>query len=765
MPVGRGYKPAEFEAKSQFIPLPLDFMQKQLDASQKKTDEQDALIVDMLGKRVEVNKDDIHGISHAKKLKEDLDLQLNELSGTDLTAPGGTEKIMGVKSKFNKIFTQFGDNDQLKERSGTIESAKKSIADATASPQTKAFKFALLKKGIEESPMGGGIKAPSIVNEVDIPKLMLDVAKEVVADSDSLEQLRVTDPRDAFSFVSKTGKTVTVSRSKLIHTLDNYFKFDPAVAATVHQQAEAFSMGDPDRYKALSNLNVIKDAKGTIDNNSLYGAAMEAALGAKTRAETSTEFDYTENRQAVMDYQASLKEKESDEVLTRTEEEAPTVESKHPESVKEFTEKTAQNKNSIIDELEQAFATTPEKIPAGTTARAMAESNFKITEGNLGQLKKNIMAIFDPSKTPKMLKLIQDKQNLEQLNRDATNYAKAKGANPDAIIKNAMSTIPEKIIASAGNTRTEISREEVIGAIMNNRGGTPINPKEYALIPNASNKDVYVLTKNGAFMGNVDAKKGIRQALEISETQLADSYRKANTYKEEYLKQIKKDIKLPSQFADNLIIPYIYAKDNANPGKVKLVPDLEKGQKITKAINQNLIDGLYDGLLTSDGKTTLGAVIKAENDGKEGSDKVKPSKIRFTTTPNKDGYQELLVNVGDKKVKISSNQIQINDPGGRGMVKLSDLQNTPLDKINRTIFSAYSTGLNKIELEDGIKIDLPAFNKEGVKAGGYVNDSNIVVTIDPKDKERLGDVKDSKLVGQRAIDYLIEKINTNKIIL
>lgn len=39
MPVGRGYQPADFAPVSQFVPLPLDFMQKQLDSAQKKTDE------------------------------------------------------------------------------------------------------------------------------------------------------------------------------------------------------------------------------------------------------------------------------------------------------------------------------------------------------------------------------------------------------------------------------------------------------------------------------------------------------------------------------------------------------------------------------------------------------------------------------------------------------------------------------------------------------------------------------------------------------
>jgi ABC-type phosphate transport system auxiliary subunit len=306
MAVGRGFQGPKFEFQSQFVELPLDFMQKQLDARGKEQEKQNALVVDMLGKKIPVHNEDIYGIEHAKQLKNNLDSQLNELSGTDFTAPGSTQKIMGVKSQFNKIFSQFGDADQLIERGNTIDAAKKSIADAKASDITKQYKLNELRQRIKNSPMGTKIKAPSIVNEVDVPKLMLDVAKEVVSDSKELESLRVTDPKDALTMMSSTGKEVTVSRTKLLNTLHNYFKYDPAVASTVQQQAEVFSNGDPDKYKTLSNLNVIGE-KGTVDNNSLYGAAMESALSAKTKRDIGIKYDYTENRQGKLEAEDAAK--------------------------------------------------------------------------------------------------------------------------------------------------------------------------------------------------------------------------------------------------------------------------------------------------------------------------------------------------------------------------------------------------------------------------------------------------------------------------
>lgn len=307
MAVGRGFQGPKYDFQSQFVELPLDFMQKQLEARGKEQEKQNALVVDMLGKQIPVHNEDIYGIEHAKQLKTNLDSQLNELAGTDFTAPGSTQKILGVKSQFNKIFSQFGDADELTQRGAAIDATKKSILDAKASDQTKAYKLAQLREGIKSSPMGTKIKTPSIVNEVDVPKLMLDVAKEVVSDSKEIESLRVTDPKDALTLMSSTGKEVTVSRSKLINTLHNYFKYDPAVASTVQQQAEVFSGGDPDRYKALSNLNVIGE-NGAVDNNSLYGAAMEAALGAKTKRDIGVKYDYYENRQAKLEAEQAAKD-------------------------------------------------------------------------------------------------------------------------------------------------------------------------------------------------------------------------------------------------------------------------------------------------------------------------------------------------------------------------------------------------------------------------------------------------------------------------
>lgn len=756
MAVGRGFQGPKYDFQSQFVELPLDFMQKQLDARGKEQEKQNALVVDMLGKKIPVHNEDIYGIEHAKQLKTNLDSQLNELAGTDFTAPGSTQKILGVKSQFNKIFSQFGDADQLTERGNTIEATKKSILDAKASDQTKAYKLAQLREGIKSSPMGTKIKAPGIVDEVDIPKLMMDTAKEVVADSREIENLRVTDPNDALTMVSSTGKTVTVSRSKLINTLDNYFKYDPAVASTVQQQAEVFSGGDPDRYKALSNLNVIGE-KGRVDNRSLYGAAMEAALGAKTRNEVGQSYDYSENRLASQNYAAGLKNKESDEVLTRTEVATPEIQSKAPASTKELTAKKTEHATNIINELEKAFSITPERVPAGQTPKSMAEAYVRTSKGDLAQLKKTIVGSLDPSKTPRVLKLIQDKQNLAQLEEDADNYAKSKGADVASIRERMRAVLPDKIIAAAGNTRTDLTRNEIADALLNNRGGVPVNSNEYSLTPSPDNKDVYVLKKFGNFYGNVDGTKTIRNAVQINK-ELIPKMIKADEYKNEYLNKVKETTKLPGQFADNIIIPYIYDANN------QLKPDLEKGQKITKAINTNLKDGLYDGLMTSEGKT-LGTIIAEQNADKEGADKVKPSKIRFTSVPNNDGVQEILINVGNKEVRIPSDKLQINNPSGSGMIKLSDLQNTPLDKINRTIFSAYSTGLNKIKLEGGITIDLPEFNKAGVKDGGYVNESNIVVTVSPEDKEKFDDLKQDKIVGQKAINYLIYKINNKQIIL
>lgn len=100
MAVGRGYQPADFTPVSQFVPLPLDFLQKQLESTQKRQDTAMAE-VDAVGSLISAIDPRLQDVGYAKQIQEEYKKELEPFSsGTDLTSSATISKIRQLKNKF-----------------------------------------------------------------------------------------------------------------------------------------------------------------------------------------------------------------------------------------------------------------------------------------------------------------------------------------------------------------------------------------------------------------------------------------------------------------------------------------------------------------------------------------------------------------------------------------------------------------------------------------------------------------------------------------
>jgi hypothetical protein len=100
MAVGRGYQPADFTPVSQFVPLPLDFLQRQLESTQKRQDTAMAE-ADAVGSLVSSIDPRLQDVGYAKQIQEEYTKQLEPFtSGKDLTSSATISGIRQLKNKF-----------------------------------------------------------------------------------------------------------------------------------------------------------------------------------------------------------------------------------------------------------------------------------------------------------------------------------------------------------------------------------------------------------------------------------------------------------------------------------------------------------------------------------------------------------------------------------------------------------------------------------------------------------------------------------------
>ena len=100
MAVGRGYQPANFTPESQFVPLPLDFLQRQLESTQKRQDTAMAE-VDAVGSLVSSIDPRLQDVGYAKQIQEEYKKQLEPFTqAKDLTSSATISGIRQLKNKF-----------------------------------------------------------------------------------------------------------------------------------------------------------------------------------------------------------------------------------------------------------------------------------------------------------------------------------------------------------------------------------------------------------------------------------------------------------------------------------------------------------------------------------------------------------------------------------------------------------------------------------------------------------------------------------------
>lgn len=305
MAVERGFQGPKFEFKSQFVPLPLDFMQKQLESTQKRQDEGRTLQIDLLGKKIPVHQYDVAGIEQAKQLKAGVDNTLNELSNVDFNAPGNVQRLLKARQDVAGIHGQFGPAEHLAQRAATIDASIKGLEDKELElpSYVKDRKRSQIIQAAGSTPVGENIGTPGVTKHIDANTRINEGLKDSAIDAyyeESGIKLTKQDP-EFWEKISKGSRHIT--KEKLLSSAYAKLNADHELQASVKQEADALSGGNQDSFAQLANDpfqrdekgNVLKDKYGdAVLTNSILGNAFTGILN-RAFADTKLSRDYLVN--------------------------------------------------------------------------------------------------------------------------------------------------------------------------------------------------------------------------------------------------------------------------------------------------------------------------------------------------------------------------------------------------------------------------------------------------------------------------------------
>jgi len=375
------------------------------------------------------------------------------------------------------------------------------------------------------------------------------------------------------------------------------------------------------------------------------------------------------------------------------------------------------NKEAIYQELKLIAAKTPGLIPDGVRPEYYLKAlDDSYDGGSMAWLKSKVDKL--PTDRQDVIKgLISNSEDLAQRDKDAEDYATSGQELQAAASKERLKNAPAIVVGS-----DRIQNAEELTSIVNS--GVPLP----------------------SWVKDTELYKATLENQKIND--------QINTKKDEYLKETSSKA-LPLQQATTMFIPI--TKDQ-NTGAY--VQDREFGEKITRDVNAVLngggLDNVQTNIIGENGeRMTLGEVIAANT--KEGGAAPKPGIAFYTQLPNaENGAREIQFSVGDKDVRIDASKVSVDSRDGSQKIPLSQLQDTPEQKLNERIYRAYSNGVYNINM-GGRKVKLPPTGQltaNDVANGTFANNSNIEVMLTPEETDKIvGHPK--SLLGPKAVDFLV----------
>ena len=387
------------------------------------------------------------------------------------------------------------------------------------------------------------------------------------------------------------------------------------------------------------------------------------------------------------------------------------------------------NKEAINQELKLIAAKTPGLIPDGVRPEYYLKAlDDSYPGGSMAWLKSKVDKL--PTDRQDVVKgLISNAEDLAQRDKDATEYAQSKVGKNHLEEENKLKAVALKL---------GINYQEAIDAL-----STPS-----VTFSGSPGSIAYSTAAN--WIGKDPNRQKFNEELGKVNASIAD----INKVKDEYLTQTSSKV-LPLQQATTMFIPI--TKDQ-NTGTY--IQDREFGEKITRDVHAVLAGGGVDNVQTNiigenGARMTLGEVIAANT--LEGGAAPKPGIAFYTQLPNaENGAREIQFSVGDKDVRIDASKVSVDSRDGSQKVPLSKLQDTPEQKLNERIYRAYSNGVYNIDM-GGRKVKLPPpgqLTANDVANGTFANNSNIEVMLTPEETARIvGHPK--SLLGPKAVDFLV----------
>lgn len=282
MAVGRGFQGPKYDFQSQFVELPLDFMQKQLESAQKRQDEGRTLQIDLLGKKIPVHQYDVAGIEQAKQLKAGVDNTLNELSNVDFNAPGNVQRLLKARQDVAGIHGQFGPAEHLAQRAATIDASIKGLEDKELElpSYVKDRKRSQIIQAAGSTPVGKNIGTPGVTRHLDANKTVDDYVKATAAEMYNTQTGLKIDPNDPELWKTITTKTKQITPDKILQSAWNKLQADHEFQASIVQESDALSKGDKEAFNKYAGNPLIMDDAGNITGvtSSILGNAFSGVL-------------------------------------------------------------------------------------------------------------------------------------------------------------------------------------------------------------------------------------------------------------------------------------------------------------------------------------------------------------------------------------------------------------------------------------------------------------------------------------------------------
>lgn len=701
---------------SMYVPRPFETLDAIGQRTQKASDTRDAIKADILGKQVNALPQDYQGLAQAKK---EVESKLSEFGDKNFNDPQ-------VKSDWNKtqreLASRFGPqgdigsiennyNEHQTYMKGLNEALKKGPKEGGIDEdQYNKLKHISLNKysGIGDLTNDGYSKYSGITpaSYVDIAKHADDLAKGWKENKILTEGWK--EDANGQLFRKRGNSTEYINDTEVYDAIKPILENDPMNKAYAKQNTLLSTYGTgatPEQIQNHYNSIFERPAKYVADK---YGY---------------NKTEYTEDIQQNQDYLQNAKHRLENPILNvGIEVQAPSYGTTTNDS-KSLNTSAETLSSTVKGELSKILSITPGLLaPGGTPDGFIVQLDKQYPGGSIKWLKDHMNNI--PEDRRDMVKgLVSNYDDVQQRTKDAEEYALGK----------------------VGTVHIQASKDLEKLAI---KYGIDFNKASELLTSKVSGSD-----KGANFYDQMYANNPHAQEFRKEFNKVTDKVNKYTEAKDKYLKDTSSK-KVTEQWADSVISPIAYDETTGQYTK-----DDKYGEKLTTYINTLLKDGSLNGLSTDqmdkgNVPKNLAQVIQENNPNPDDKTPAQPTRVFFTRLPGTDGKRQLVVQVGDKEVKINSDQIQVPDKSGK-TVNLSEIQNDPIQKLNERVYRAYSNGVNKVSLSDGTNITLPQdIDGKGVMNGTYANSSNLKVDLSKDEQAKWGE---KNLVGSKAVKYLLMK--------